>query len=54
MAWKRKTKKFVCEECGKDFNTERQLQNHKRDKHLIEYKFDDDSWIPQDLLVGQD
>lgn len=28
----RKTKKFLCPVCGKDFDTKRQLKNHKLDK----------------------
>lgn len=31
MSW-RKSKKFVCPHCGRDFDTKRQLKAHLRDK----------------------
>lgn len=37
--FKRKTKEFVCDKCGRDFAKKNQLRNHKADVHKpkVEY-----------------
>ena len=33
MGWKRKVKEFVCPYCKADFDKERQMKAHVKDKH---------------------